>query len=137
MECPRCKVPMRTVTVDGLEIDLCPVCEGTWYDAGELSRTFRTPEVRLSHLRSCLAENEAGSASEVDLEQPVNCPRCGEEMRRGRYLADCPVLVDKCDEHGVWLDDGELGQLLDHLESQVEAPAEGQGFLGMLRRMFR
>lgn len=128
---------MNTVPVDGLETDLCPTCEGTWYDGGELSRAFRTPEIRLSHLRSCLSENRAGSASEIDLEEPVDCPRCGTTMRRGRYLSDCPVIVDKCDEHGVWLDDGELGQLLDHVEAQVKDSSQNDGFLGTLRRLFR
>ena len=42
-------------------------------------------------------------------------------------FSDCPVTVDRCEEHGIWLDDGELGALLDHMAGKVKGhdPTEG------------
>lgn len=37
--CPRCATPrLHTRRVRGLELDLCPVCHGVWFDRGELDR---------------------------------------------------------------------------------------------------
>lgn len=36
--CPDCAIPLRPVTRMGVEIDLCPRCQGLWLDRGELER---------------------------------------------------------------------------------------------------
>ncbi len=33
--CPDCRITLRTTTTAGIEIDLCPSCQGIWFDAGE------------------------------------------------------------------------------------------------------
>ena len=34
--CPKCKEPMVVFELEGIEIDHCVSCGGTWLDAGEL-----------------------------------------------------------------------------------------------------
>ena len=34
--CPVCRRPMVAFELEGVEIDRCVGCEGTWLDAGEL-----------------------------------------------------------------------------------------------------
>ena len=36
--CPNCKVPMVVVPRNGVEIDVCPDCQGVWLDRGEIDR---------------------------------------------------------------------------------------------------
>ena len=34
--CPKCHVSMNTETHPDVELDVCPSCEGTYFDKGEL-----------------------------------------------------------------------------------------------------
>jgi hypothetical protein len=53
-----------------------------------------------------------------------HCPKCGAPLVPVAYRS---IAIDKCSHcQGVWLDCGELERLL----------AEGQGFLGALKRIF-
>lgn len=128
MNCPRCATPMQPVQVGNTEVDHCPQCEGSWYDLAELGRMFGVPDkqMRTTHLVDRVDQP-------VDLEKPVACPRCGAQMERNRYLKDCEVLVDRCDEHGVWLDGGELDALLKHMGQQVKTSS---GIFAALGRLF-
>ncbi len=38
MHCPKCGMKMTTSTLDEVEIDLCPDCNGIFLDAGELDK---------------------------------------------------------------------------------------------------
>ena len=46
MKCPVCRVPTYVVEFDKIELDLCPDCQGIWFDAGELELLLGTPEAR-------------------------------------------------------------------------------------------
>lgn len=35
--CSRCEVPMGRLRLPGVEVDVCPDCQGVWLDAGELA----------------------------------------------------------------------------------------------------
>src|SRR5438093_899662 len=39
--CPQCRQPMLVFELDGVEIDRCLSCRGTWLDAGELEQIAR------------------------------------------------------------------------------------------------
>lgn len=77
-------------------------------------------------------------AEPKDLEQPVNCPRCAEPMERDHYFSGFEVLIDRCPQHGIWLDGGELQALLGHMTRSVEAELRERpsGFLESLKRLF-
>jgi uncharacterized protein len=38
MRCPKCGMELETLTVQGVEIDRCHSCNGTWLDEGELEQ---------------------------------------------------------------------------------------------------
>jgi len=43
----------------------------------------------------------------------LRCPVCRVEMDRGRFAATSTVVIDACPhQHGLWLDAGELGEVL-------------------------
>lgn len=115
MKCPRCETEMRDAQVEESFLKTCPKCEGTWYP-GEALGTITDhslSELKESALQPTL---EADKLEIVDLEKPIDCPVCSRPMMRYRYTMTCDVVLDECLDHGVWLDDGELGSLMSFLE---------------------
>lgn len=115
--CPRCN---QTLTQTGLG-HLCPGCEGCWLDYEQLNHLLRLSDSQLES--SELVPTVEDSHSEAARERYLRCPLCGGRMRRQIYLADSGVVVDMCREHGIWLDDGELGKMRRYLH-QAESPQE-------------
>jgi hypothetical protein len=35
-KCPKCGADMQTATIDGVDVEKCPQCEGIFFDRGEL-----------------------------------------------------------------------------------------------------
>ena len=93
MDCPVCKEPMVVLEYESVEVDYCVCCEGVWLDAGELELLFGDDQ-------ACHDFLNAGS--------PADAAR-GEKPRR------CPVTYDRCRQgDGIWLDGGELAEILKH-----------------------
>ena len=90
---------------------MCQGCQGCWFDGRSLQRVLDGEQVEGSPLEVSLEAEDRG----LDLAAPVHCPRCAGPMRRFEYGGDSEVILDACAEHGVWLDDGELGALLDYV----------------------
>lgn len=136
MHCPRCKTDMNQVNINGVQVDVCPGCEGSWYDNEELSAIIGVPKGKLeeSELSQVLVEDKTEG---VDLEGGIVCPRCGSPLRRFRYLVSSEIWLDECSEHGVWLDDGELAKMLDFLkgtEVDPETAARLEAEMDAIRR---
>jgi predicted Zn-ribbon and HTH transcriptional regulator len=36
MKCPKCGMDLATIEFQGIKLDRCPNCNGTWFDAGEV-----------------------------------------------------------------------------------------------------
>ena len=116
--CPRCKVPMQRLRLGletAVEIERCTKCFGIFFDPGELEEVLeasakRAYEVDLERLDTMLREET--SSRDYENVTYVPCPDCGELMHRKSYGARAGVVVDRCKLHGVWLDGGELNQLL-------------------------
>jgi len=85
----------------GIEIDSCPACGGIWLDAGELEALVGSPPPRKEKPDPDLGPPELG------------CPICVDKLVKDRY-GSTQVVVDKCPHgDGIWLDQGELEQILD------------------------
>lgn len=140
MKCPRCQAEMRDTKAYGCTVKTCPKCEGTWYPGETLGRVsdHSLSELREGPLRPTLV---ADKLETVDLQAPILCPCCERPMIRYRYTMGCDAVLDECLEHGVWLDDGELGSLLEFLESILgpdEDPNEpfSSGVLDALHQIY-
>ena len=123
MKCPRCATEMNEVEVNNIKVDLCPNCEGSWYDADELGQVMSVSREALqtSELSPILEEDRL---DRIDVEQPLNCPKCGEAMLRYKYLITSEVTLDECHQHGIWLDDGELTKMFQFLQDWEEPDPE-------------
>lgn len=105
--CPKCDTALFILQWKGVEVDFCPRCRGLWLDAGELEalleRAGATSDDPLLQGLTARARRAPGRA--------YLCPRCDEPMQQCDPL---PTLtLERCGRgHGLWLDSGELRQLL-------------------------
>lgn len=103
IECPRCWVEARREEVEilgpNIFIDICPKCNGTWLDPGELGKLLKDRKL------TDYLTKDIGTQSKSELV----CPRCGGLMD---IESAEDIEVDVCLTcHGVWLDAGELEDL--------------------------
>ncbi len=118
MKCPVCKVPTFVVEYDKIELDLCPSCEGVWFDRGELDLLLGT-------------ENTVSLQVVNADEKKRACPLCTTAMDKVNIGTNSRVLIDACPaECGLWFDSGELNDLTRSLEEQGwQMPAAARKFL--------
>ena len=117
--CPRCDQLLLTVKlhVDGqLFIERCDRCLGIFFDPGELETLLDTSVsniggVDFERINVLIAERDCDAVPGVSY---VGCPVCGALMNRENYGrgARSGVIIDVCKSDGVWLDGGELSNLL-------------------------
>lgn len=115
LRCPCCELWMTPRTVGDIEVQECPRCFGLW-----------APEQRFAALveraTSAARERDEGSrthmAPRVDGGNPAQarveyrrCPECDALMTRRNFEKRSGVIIDRCHEHGTWLDSDELERI--------------------------
>ena len=107
MDCPRCKLPLSEVDYEGVATDMCGNCWGFWLDTGELEEIIARRDLSFTD-----AEREeildVRTAPLTGPADPAPCPKCGNIMQRTHYDESVHLIIDRCLEHGVWLDTGEI-----------------------------
>ena len=115
--CPSCKIPLNIQRISNFKniyIDKCDECHGVFLDFGELESILRE-EIERSGFKDLrklqeIQNNPLYKESEVRYK---NCPQCQKKMLRINYQKRSGVIIDKCAEHGFWLDGGELRQIME------------------------
>lgn len=130
MECPTCRSPMLVVEYDGIELDHCPRCEGTWFDSDELALLFDGAGDAVGRELDFAAITELPDAATDEASR--RCPRCRKRMRKVDIGPGGKVLVDVCGRgHGLWFDRGEVADLAADLRlGGDDLPARALAFLG-------
>lgn len=125
--CPVCHEPLIAFELEGVEIDHCPDCGGTWLDAGELEQIAELADVPTGPLSTALEATSQASRSKR------RCPRCRRKLSTATVGSEPTVEIDRCPlEHGLWFDAGELKTLITSFAGgEAGAVAE---FLGNLLR---
>jgi len=105
MKCPRCKNELTRISVKEvsttLELDECKSCEGIWFDEGELQPLEKIIEPVFWETRNI--------PKDKDQLIEMNCPKCGDLMKKSEHRRDRKVILDSCERcKGIWLDKGEL-----------------------------
>jgi Zn-finger nucleic acid-binding protein len=96
---------MFIIEFQGVEIDYCPACNGIWLDRNELDIVLNSPPAR------AWVNGSRGTR---------RCPYCHRRMITGPLRETC-VTVDECRDHGLWLDEDELQQIIGHTTGE-ESP---------------
>ncbi|MCK9997163.1 MAG: zf-TFIIB domain-containing protein [Candidatus Krumholzibacteria bacterium] len=105
MKCPVCHVPTYVVEFEQIELDLCPDCQGIWFDHGELDLLLGTSDA------SALVDAESDEPSRP-------CPLCKHKMNKVNIGPGRRVLIDSCPEGcGIWFDKDELADLAGDLKA--------------------
>lgn len=101
--CPRCGERLERA-LDG--VMACVRCAGLWIEEAVLDMAFGTPRW------------PGGASAWWRVE--LACPMCaleGKEQDLVPFMSN-DVLVDRCAGHGLWLDAGELGRLMNTRASE-------------------
>ena len=120
--CPRCKEPLQARRVNELDLLECAGCGGTWvpqehFDSlvsakAEEGRTRGLTRLSIGRLEK--APKKTLSSDEIV--KYVPCPCCNNLMNRRNFGRVSGIIIDLCDEHGVWLDYQELNQIVLFVE---------------------
>jgi len=106
---------MISLHLEGVEIDRCLECRGTWLDSGELELLTELAGIEPAELARALQRARA-----VDKGRR-RCPRCRRRMEIIEVGQDTRVAIDRCPAgHGLWLERGEV-------EAVVGSFSEGVG----------
>ncbi len=110
MNCPRCKAECKTAWYEGVCIDTCTRCEGSWLDEGELQaiKTAREKTFTRSEIDAIQGVTQKVVVGKESLTPELSCPKCGGQMARYNYAGASGVVLDKCAKDGIWFDKGEL-----------------------------
>lgn len=117
--CPRCAGELRIRVLDELAVVECAACEGMWIEAATFDalceRTRRAGPVGAPSQNGARGLHRAPDGLGY-----VACIVCGELMFRRQFGYGgraSGVVVDRCREHGVWLDKDELEAVVRFLGS--------------------
>ncbi len=119
--CPRCHLPLQVIDLrlgEKFYIERCEHCLGLFFDPGELEALLDktvTHVYEIDRLRLDEIQNVKRS-SEYPLGY-IDCPVCGKLMNRINFGSRSGVIADKCRDHGLWLDGGELRQILEWVKA--------------------
>ena len=120
--CPKCREPMAAFELEGIEIDRCLACGGTWLDAGELEMITESAGADPGEITQALTRAGTGKRGKR------RCPRCRRKLSVITIGEDPPIELDRCPiGHGLWLDPGEM-------EAVIAAFDEGEE--GAVARFF-
>lgn len=121
-DCPRCQLTLQPQDYEGVSVLFCATCWGHWVEHAALSKILAKQDYAFDDTErgSVIFRDWSDAATGVDLDRlkAASCPVCSQLMTTGPFAKDCPVEVDRCDDHGVWLDTAEVKQLQVYYETK-------------------
>ena len=98
----------------------CGNCWGYWLTHESFTQimndqiyTFGEEEKR--HVLAAWSDHDD---SQLALSPSASCPECGEPMVQEPAADYCPIVIDRCSQHGVWLDTSEIKQIQVFLDAR-------------------
>ncbi len=118
---------MLIYELEGVEIDRCLACGGTWLDRGELERIAEAAGGDAGEVTRALAGAGSGSRGKR------RCPRCRARMRPALLGKDGAIEIDRCPRgHGLWFDRGEMEAVI----AAYEGPGKEGAVAGFFARLY-
>ncbi len=103
MRCPKCRADMEPIEFDGTEIDRCKICNGIWFDAGEIEI------LRNRQAAAAIDTGDAAVGKQNNAVDEYQCPRCSGAMVRVVDPQQRHIWYETCGScNGSYLDAGEL-----------------------------
>jgi Zn-finger nucleic acid-binding protein len=112
--CVRCGAAMAPRAIGGIAVQECAACNGIWVPGDRFDELVtRAIDAWKSQEEGAIVPeprrtggNPAGERVEYR-----KCPVCGAMMSRRNYRRTSGVIVDRCHDHGTWLDADELERI--------------------------
>jgi Zn-finger nucleic acid-binding protein len=119
--CPRCSIRLQTIDlkVNGkFLIERCDECLGLFFDPGELEALLEATVSNVFDINRSKLDDINNRMSPMDATiSYIKCPVCSKLMNRVNFGTKSGVIVDRCRDHGVWLDGGELRHLFEWMKA--------------------
>jgi len=110
MKCPNCDSELVQKTRDGVEMEICPSCQGMWLSRQELAQ--------LEDEVFDFGDDEKGSLMLDSTPSTRKCPQCGKFLRTFEYRF-YDLQLEFCEEqHGFWLDADEDKRVLELMKKE-------------------
>jgi len=130
LPCPDCGVLMPVRRLGSVGVNECPRCNGLWvpgehFDALVARAVEQQKEGGFPGHRS-----DPRAKGSNPFQQQVRyrkCPVCEAFMHRRNFRRSSGVIIDRCREHGTWLDADELEQIAGYILSGGR-PAAAEAF---------
>jgi len=114
--CVRCGTPLAARPIGGVIVQECSRCHGIWVAGEGFDELVRRAVA--SREKAGDDPGEASAAPRRTGGNPVaerveyrRCPECGSVMSRRNYRRTSGVIIDRCRDHGTWLDADELERI--------------------------
>ena len=118
-DCPRCKLELVSEEYETVETLFCKQCWGHWMSKDAFAQVLKNERYTFSDAEkeSVLRGWAEQADSNANLEPVVKCPVCDQDTERNPFSDQCSVVLDLCQEHGVWLDASEIKQVQIYFDS--------------------
>ena len=120
-DCPKCKLSLQPQLYEDVTIQFCGNCWGHWLDHPSMAQILATEAYGFSRSEQAVVLESWVKAAESSTDSDMHglrCPICQAPMTESVFADDCPVLVDRCSQHGTWLDAGEIKQVQIFVENR-------------------
>ena len=112
--CPCCKINLETLKTSTVVLEYCKECDGVLITEEEFEKLIAYKIDPLStfnpyYLRF-IQDHPRDNRKKPQFHP---CPICQESMAVVNYKKKSGVIIDICEEHGIWLDGGELRQIVE------------------------
>jgi Zn-finger nucleic acid-binding protein/ribosomal protein L40E len=134
LPCPCCGCLMAVRPLVGIAINECAECNGIWVPGNKIELLVnRAVEARQRVLETEpdeVAPRKKGANPSHQRVQYRKCPECESFMGRRNFRKASGIILDRCAEHGTWLDADELEAMAGFIMSggrpQAEAAMKNQ-----------
>ncbi len=135
--CPECQIPLQTIDLNlhgEFLIERCDKCYGLFFDPGEIETLLDSSVSNVFHINDELMRNINRERYQGHKKvKYLKCPVCQVLMNRSNFGHRSGVVIDRCRDHGIWLESGEISHLMEWkkaggqmLSEQKKQQAESQ-----------
>ncbi|MGE5329341.1 MAG: zf-TFIIB domain-containing protein [Deltaproteobacteria bacterium] len=119
MKCPVCDVEMKHASIKNVEIDYCEQCQGFWCDKDELEKVAMLGKDYLASSPISKSIEEGIQSTNKPNKSLLLCPSCNASLVKFNYSYESDIFLETCKIcNGIWVDDGELGDIIDYIYSE-------------------
>lgn len=111
LACIICSRPLTDLVLEGVTVHAC-TDHGAWLQPEQLDAITEdhTDEATPEQEAEAWTYSEANPPELVE-ERFRSCPVCARTLRKDDWKYGSGVVVDVCDEHGLWVDRGEIERI--------------------------